>query len=130
MSLRSKNRYCYRVKLSAYVRAYKMMYGSEEEDEDEDDDEDDEAQYMDPYNNYKSRYNGLLYKNVRVFTIIYYRIELFRQNIQSLLSWHPAKRACPKSNCWEKLIYSSKDVTIFFPACFFTFPTRFLSITH
>ena len=38
MGLRRKNRYCYRVKLSAYVRAYKMMY-DESEDEDEEEDE-------------------------------------------------------------------------------------------
>ena len=41
MGSRRKNRYCYRVKLSAYVRAYKMMYESDDEDEDEDEDEDD-----------------------------------------------------------------------------------------
>ena len=42
MGLRRKNRYCYRVKLSAYVRAYRMMHESDDEDEDEDDDEEDE----------------------------------------------------------------------------------------
>ena len=46
MSLRRKNRYCYRVKLSAYVRAYKMMYESEDEDEDDDEEDDDEDDEM------------------------------------------------------------------------------------
>ena len=42
MGSRRRNRYCYRVKLSAYVRAYKMMYQSEDEDEDEDEEESEE----------------------------------------------------------------------------------------
>ena len=42
MGLRRKNRYCYRVKLSAYVRAYKMMYQSDDEEDDDEEDEEDE----------------------------------------------------------------------------------------
>ena len=41
-TLRSKNRYCYRVKLSAYVRAYKMMYDYEDDEDDDEEDEDDD----------------------------------------------------------------------------------------
>ena len=42
MGLRRKNRYCYRVKLSAYVRAYKMMHESDDEDDDDDEEDEDE----------------------------------------------------------------------------------------
>ena len=69
MSLRSKHRYCYRVKLSAYVRAYKMMYESQnEEDEDEEDEEDEEEDHVDSYKDSKYHYHvderQLLHRNV------------------------------------------------------------------
>ena len=43
MDSQRRNRYCYRVKLSAYVRAYKMMYQSEDEDEEEDEEDEDDG---------------------------------------------------------------------------------------
>ena len=39
-----KNRYCYRIKLRAYLRVYKMMYEREDEDEGDGGDDDDEEE--------------------------------------------------------------------------------------